>query len=775
MNFLKKSLLSVLTLLLIAVITNAQEAVIRGFVYEKETGEPVIFTNVYLYRTTYGAATDVNGYFTISKIPAGTYTLMVTFMGYDTIREEVTLKKGQVLTKKLYMNPSPVSLQEFEVTAENSETKTETRTSVITVTPKQISRIPTIGGQPDLAQYLQVLPGIVFTGDQGGQLYIRGGSPIQNKVILDGMIIYNPFHSIGLFSVFDTDILRNADIFTGGFNAEYGGRISSVMDLTTKDGNKKRLSGKAGLSTFGGKLMLEGPIVKQSDNGNGSTSFILTAKNSYLKESSDIFYKYIDSAGLPFNYTDIYGKVSINASNGSKFNVYGFNFQDRVDYTNMASYNWESRGAGANFVIIPGLNPVLLEGNAAFSSYDIHMEEQAQSPRTSRINGFNLGLGFTYFLGKDEIKYGLEMLGFKTVLDFYNSVGLGIDVTENTTEIAGFVKYKKTKGKFLFEPGFRLQYYASLSNISPEPRFAMKYNITDHLRFKMAAGIYSQNLLSSSTDRDVVNLFYGFLSGTDELQEKYKGKDVKHKLQKSEHLVAGLEIDPFPFATINIEAYYKNFSQLTNMNRNKVFPDGPPYSTPNSPLYVPDFYRKDFIIEDGNANGVDLALKYDRKSIYFWAVYSLAHVNRSNEFEDYVPHYDRRHNVNLVTSYRFGEEYSWEINARWNLGSGFPFTQNQGIYEKINFNDGIYTDILTINGEMAFVYGEYNAARLSYYHRLDLSIMKRFHIGESSLLEANVSVTNLYDRDNIFYINRVTGDKINQLPIMPSAGLTLSF
>lgn len=775
MNFLKKSLLSVLTLLLITVITNAQEAVIRGFVYEKETGEPVIFTNVYLYRTTYGAATDVNGYFTISKIPAGTYTLMVTFMGYDTIREEVTLKKGQVLTKKLYMNPSPVSLQEFEVTAENSETKTETRTSVITVTPKQISRIPTIGGQPDLAQYLQVLPGIVFTGDQGGQLYIRGGSPIQNKVILDGMIIYNPFHSIGLFSVFDTDILRNADIFTGGFNAEYGGRISSVMDLTTKDGNKKRLSGKAGLSTFGGKLMLEGPIVKQSDNGNGSTSFILTAKNSYLKESSDIFYRYIDSAGLPFNYTDLYGKVSINASNGSKFNVYGFNFQDRVDYTNMASYNWKSRGAGANFVIIPGLNPVLLEGNAAFSSYDIHMEEQAQSPRTSRINGFNLGLGFTYFLGKDEIKYGLEMLGFKTVLDFYNSVGLGIDVTENTTEIAGFVKYKKTKGKFLFEPGFRLQYYASLSNISPEPRFAMKYNITDHLRFKMAAGIYSQNLLSSSTDRDVVNLFYGFLSGTDELQEKYKGKDVKHKLQKSEHLVAGLEIDPFPFATINIEAYYKNFSQLTNMNRNKVFPDGPPYSTPNSPLYVPDFYRKDFIIEDGNANGVDLALKYDRKSIYFWAVYSLAYVNRSNEFEDYVPHYDRRHNVNLVTSYRFGEEYSWEINARWNLGSGFPFTQNQGIYEKINFNDGIYTDILTINGEMAFVYGEYNAARLSYYHRLDLSIMKRFHIGESSLLEANVSVTNLYDRDNIFYINRVTGDKINQLPIMPSAGLTLSF
>ena len=103
-------------------------------------------------------------------------------------------------------------------------------------------QIPTVGGQADLAQYLQVLPGVIFTGDQGGQLYIRGGSPIQNKVLLDGMIVYNPFHSIGLFSVFDTDLMRNADVYTGGFNADFGGRISSVMDITTRDGNKKRLA-----------------------------------------------------------------------------------------------------------------------------------------------------------------------------------------------------------------------------------------------------------------------------------------------------------------------------------------------------------------------------------------------------------------------------------------------------------------------------------------------------------------------------------------------------
>lgn len=775
MHFLKRFLFAIIVILATATTAKAQDGVIRGFVYEKETGEPVIFTNVYLYRSTYGAATDVNGYFTISKIPEGTYTLMVTNLGFDTIRESITIKKGQVITKKLFLNQAMFNLQEVQVTAEQAEAKTDTRTSVIKITPKQISRIPTIGGQPDLAQYLQVLPGVVFTGDQGGQLYIRGGSPIQNKVILDGMVIYNPFHSIGLFSVFDTDILRNADIFTGGFNSEYGGRISSVMDLTTRDGNKKKMAGKAGLNTFGAKLMLEGPISKQKEDGSGSTSFILTAKNSYLKQSSKIFYNYIDTAGLPFNYTDVYGKVSINGSNGSKFNIYGFNFNDKVDYTNLASYAWKSTGVGANFVVIPGNNPVLMEGNFAYSNYDIEMAEGAQPSRSSSINGFNLGLGFTYFLGKDEIKYGLEMLGFKTIFDYFNAVGINYNLSENTTEMAGFVKYKMTKGKLLFEPGLRLQYYASLNNFSVEPRVAAKFNLSDKVRLKMAAGLYSQNLMSANSDRDVVNLFYGFLSGPENLQEKYKGKKVTHKLQKSEHIVFGVEFDPFAYASINIEGYYKNFSQLTNINRNKIFLDEPPYSTPSSPNYVQDYFRKDFIIETGDANGVDISFKYDRRKIYLWAVYSLAYVNREDEMESYVPHYDRRHNVNLVTSYRFGDELSWEVNARWNYGSGFPYTQNQGIYEKLPFSEGVYTDYVTENGQFGLVYGKLNGARLPYYHRLDLSIMKRIRVGENGMIEINGSVTNVYDRANIFYINRITSEKIYQLPIMPSLGITFAF
>jgi hypothetical protein len=753
----------------------AQNGTIRGFVFEKETGEPVIFTNVYLKGTTYGAATDVNGYFAISQIPPGDYLLLVTYLGFDTLRMEVDVKADEIISQNLYLSPASYMLQQVQVSAARQEARTETRTSVVKITPKQIKQIPAVGGQPDLAQYLQVLPGVVFTGDQGGQLYIRGGSPIQNKVLLDGMIVYNPFHSIGLFSVFDTDILRNADIYTGGFGAEYGGRISSVMDITTRDGNKTRFSGKAGASTFGANLMVEGPLKKMKDETKGSSSFIFSAKNSYLEQSSKIFYDYVDTAGLPFNYTDLYGKISLLGANGSKVNFFGFGFNDQVNnYKSLSDYSWESYGGGTNFLIIPGNSPVLIEGHLAYSQYKIGLEEKNGLPRESSINGFNMGFDFTYFIGKDELKYGFEILGFKTDYVFYNSLGLEISQVENTTEIGGYVKYKKTINKFLLEPSLRLNWYASLSDMSVEPRLAMKYNVSDAFRIKFAGGLYSQNLISARNDRDVVNLFYGFLSGPDNLPKEFNGKDVKHKLQKAEHAILGFEYDLTTFITMNLEGYYKNFSQLTNLNRNKLFADT------EANFDVPDLLKKDFIIEQGYATGLDVTLKYETSRWYLWAVYSLGYVTRQYEdvygdLQEYHPHYDRRHNVNLVATYIMGDKFDWELNARWNFGTGFPFTLTQGYYGLLTFMDGIYSDYTTANEELGILYADINTGRLPTYHRLDLSVKKTFTLSENSKLEANVSITNVYDRENIFYTDRLSGDKVYQLPIMPSAGIMFYF
>ncbi len=752
---------------------NAQSANIRGFVYEKGTGEPVIFTNVYLLGTSIGATTDVNGYFSITKVPPGNYTLTVTYIGNDTLKMPVEIKGSEILTKKLFLTKSSVKLRDVVISAEKQDAVTQVRTSVTKITAKEIKQLPSVGGEPDLAQYLQVIPGVIFTGDQGGQLYIRGGSPIQNKVLMDGMIVYNPFHSIGLFSVFDADIIRNADVYTGGFGAQYGGRVSSIMDITTRDGNKRRIAGKVSATTFGAKALLEGPIVKQKENG-GSSSFLVSLKNSYLNQTSKSLYSYIDTNGLPYQFTDLYGKISINGSNGSKFNLFGFNFNDKVSYRQVSDLNWSESGAGSNFVLIPNNSSVLVKGNFAYSKYGISLTQADGQPRESDINGFNLGLDFTYFRGKNELNYGVEILGYKTNFIFYNALNRKLEQADNTTEIGGFIRSKIVLGKILLEPSVRIHYYASLREFSPEPRLGMKYNVADKFRIKFAGGIYTQNLMSATSDRDVVNLFYGFLSSPDNLQETFtqengNTKNVKNSLQRASHAILGFEGDLNKFTTVNIEGYYKYFGQLTNINKNKIFDDDAANAN------RPELQRKDYIVESGDAEGVDISIKYDRKRIYLWAVYSLTFVNRWDGIYAYQPHFDRRHNINLVGTYTFGKGLDWELDARWNMGSGFPFYKTSGFYENLYFKDGVNTDYTTENGDLSFLLEPTNTGRLPYYHRLDVTVKRKFVISENATFEANAGVTNLYNRRNIFYQDRITNQRVNQLPFLPSLGLNLVF
>ena len=748
--------------------TFSQTGTVRGFVYEAATGEPIIFTNVYFYKTSIGAATDINGYFAITQIPPGSYTLMVTYMGCDTLKLPLTIKANELVSKKLYLSKSAFLLGEINISAARQNKKVETQTSIIKITPREIDQIPMIGGTPDLAQYLQVLPGVVFTGDQGGQLYIRGGPPVQNRVLLDGMTVYNPFHSIGLFSVFDVDILKSIDVYTGGFNAEYGGRLSSVMDITTRDGNKMRHSGKIDVSTFGAKLLVEGPIAKQKNDDSPSASFLFSIKDCYLKESSKIFYNYIDKNGLPYDYLDIYGKISVNTPNGSKVSAYGFSFNDNVKYKILQDFNWNSYGGGFNFVVIPGKSPVLLEGNLAYSNYKISVQETDRSPRSSSIGEFIFGLHFTYFFAKNALKYGIEINGGNTVFDFFNSVNRKIDYNLNNTDLTFYAKYKWVLGKFIFEPGLRLEYYASLSELSIEPRFSAKYNMSENVRLKMAAGMYSQNLISTTYDQDVVNLFYGFLYGPDNLPSQFNGKAVTSKLQKCDQAVFGVEWDLTNKIFLNIEGYYKYYPQLTTLNRNKLYDDNA------ANALKPDYLKKDFVIEKGDAEGIDISVKYNTAHVNLMGSYSLGFIHRNDGRSTYVPPYDRRHTINLTATYLFGRKLHWELDGRWTFGSGFPFTQTQGFYELLNLGN-IGANYITQNGNLGIIYSSYDQGRLPAYSRVDVSLKKKFELGKNAKLEINFSITNLLDYRNVFYFDRIAYTRVDQLPIMPSLGINFSF
>lgn len=765
----------ILASLLLSLGAYSQTGTVKGFVYDKESGEPVMFTTVQLKGTSIGITTDVNGYYSITQIPPGEYVLTVSNLAYANFEENISITKNRVITKNIYLVEDTKTLKVFDVNGEAQEAKTEVKMSIIKATGDDIKQIPAIGGDADIATYFQTVPGVVTTGDQGGQMYVRGGSPIQNKVMMDGMVIYNPFHSIGFFSVFETEIIRNADIYTGGFNAEHGGRISSIMDITTRDGNPNGLKGRVSVSPFMAKALIEGPLMKPKKEGDGSISFILTGKHSYLDESSKVLYPYIDTTGegLPFGFTDLYGKLTFKGRNGSKFNLFGFNFQDNVNYQAISDLSWNSWGVGSNFLLVPGTSKVLIEGKFSVSDYKIRLLEENGQERTSGVNSFNFGFDFKYFIKENELKYGIEVSGFGTDFSYVNSTNRRIEQNENTTELGSYFSYRIVKPLLVVEPSFRMQYYATLKTFSPEPRLGLKYNVTENVRLKLAAGMYSQNLISANSDRDVVNLFYGFLSGPDNLQEQFTDeegntRDVTHSLQKANHLIVGTEFDITRNISLNVEGYYKRFTQLTNINRNKIFDE-------NDDVDAPDILKKDYIVETGDAYGVDFVAKYTNKKWYLWGVYSLGKVTRWDGVRTYAPVFDRRHSVNLLATYKFGKKESWQLNARWNFGSGLPFTQTQGYYQKIDFTDGTGTDITQANAnELTAVYAGLNEGRLPTYHRFDVNVKKVVKF-KTSELELNFGITNIYNRENIFYVDRITAEKVYQLPILPSLGVAWSF
>ncbi|MFN6082696.1 MAG: TonB-dependent receptor, partial [Bacteroidota bacterium] len=451
----------------------------------------------------------------------------------------------------------------------------------------------------------------------------------------------------------------------------------------------------------------------------------------------------------------------------SKLNVFGFNFNDQVNYPE-TKFSWNAYGMGTNFFVVPE-GSTIINGAVNYSRYEMSQKEGDNNPRESGVSGFTVALNFTNFLGKDDIKYGFEINGFNTDFIYTNQYGREMKQDESTTELCGFVKYKKTFGKLIIEPGFRVQAYASLGNNSYEPRLGAKYNLSDRIRIKGAWGMYSQNLISAVSDQDVVNLFYGFLSGSENIPSRYNGKDITHRMQTATHYIGGIEIDVGQHGEINVEGFYKDFTQLTNVNRDKK------YDNTQVNQFRPESERFDFIIETGDAYGMDFRYKYEFKRFYIWAVYSLTYVNRNDGVRSYMPHFDRRHNINIVTTYSFGSKASWSANVRWNYGSGFPFTQTQGFYEQMRFGNGVSTDYVNQNGSLGVFYTDINKGRLPDFHRLDFSLSKKLNFGKRTSLTVIAAATNVYNRANIFYFDRTQYKRVDQLPIIPTVGINLSF
>lgn len=757
---------------------------LRGTVVNMD-GEPLIGATIFIPQLKTGAYSNEQGIYSIDKISAGTYDVLVFYFGYDTLQKAVTIRPGPVTTEGFALEEKLVYTEEVEITGQKPTgeiRKTEVDIGVTTISAQEINLLPSLGSS-DLAQFLQVLPGVVFTGDQGGRLYIRGGTPIQNMVLQDDMVIYSPFHSIGLFSVFDPDYIRSVDVYSAGFAADYGGRVSSVIDIKTRNGSFNRFKAKGNINPFSAGAMIEGPLGKSKNQGGG-ISYLLSARNNYIDRTGDIFYPYVnDSTGLPYNFLDLYGKLTL--SDGVNYaNVFGFRHTDNVNLQFPANLNWNSFGGGANFQLLPQSAGAIISGTFAYSNYQTGLTSQSETfPRESSIQGFNGTLKVGYiFNSVDEFNFGMSFLGFSTDYIFTNAFGFRNEQQASNTEAAVYANYKKvfktSKGfeRAVLEPSVRLHYYNNQNQIMGEPRLRLKVNYPG-VSLSVATGLYSQNLVGAVSDRDVVNLFQGFLSAPDGLPDRLRS----HNLQTGWHALTGLEMELVPQLTTTVEGWYKGFTQLTNINRDKIFAEDP-----------------NFITETGEAYGIDLILKYRSKSTYFYANYGLAKVTRTDRIQSdnprtYPPVFDRRHTTNVVFAYKVGKfqiidesdrlirpkfnEAPWEFSLRWSMGSGFPFTQTQGYFEKLDFLDnGAQTDLARQNGELGLILSsDLNAGRLPYYHRLDVSAKRRWLIRNSVLIELTASAINAYDRKNIFYFDRVRFAAVYQLPVIPTVGITARY
>lgn len=254
--------------------------------------------------------------------------------------------------------------------------------------------------------------------------------------------------------------------------------VESRLSLTLKPkrATEKGLVVSVSASPFQSKIVLEGPIIPLKEDGKGgSASFLLTGKRMYLDKTGSSLYNYAarDSSGLPFNYTDIYGKASFMTGNGTKLNLFGFNYTDNVNYSGVAEMQWSASGGGANFTLVPQTTNLIIGGIINYSDYRIELLEFSktnknlqQDPRTNSIKGFTAGLDFTYYGTDSETKYGFEINGFKTDFSYINPRNITFEYTENTTELTGFLKIRKKFGRLVMEPSLRFQYYASLNDAS---------------------------------------------------------------------------------------------------------------------------------------------------------------------------------------------------------------------------------------------------------------------------------------------------------------------
>jgi hypothetical protein len=731
--------LLVLLIFFLPGLLHSKNGAINGFVSDSTNGESLIGANIVLKEKKMGSITNERGYFVLYPVSAGTHTLEVSYLGYQTVQLSIIIKDGERKLINIDLSPTTLSGAEVVVTGESLKDEREVRISQIELSSQALKRSPPLL-EADLLRTLQALPGVIAQSDFSTGLVVRGGNTDQNLIMLDGITVYNPSHMGGLFSNFLIDAIKDAKFIKGGFPAEFGGRMSSVLNIISKNGNSKNFSGSAGISLLSSRINLEKPV------GNGA--LLLAGRRTYFDQVLSLMNK-----EFPYYFYDFQGSFFQDISPYDRLTISGYFGDDILDWDELNfDLKWGNRTVAANLRHI--FSPRLFSNfKVAFSRFKtrVQLGGDLGVDSKSEVEDFTIKGDLNYFISSlNNIKFGFELkkLNF-TYFNEYDDKNI-FSLLQKPSEIGIYLQNEwKINANWILVPGFRLNYYKfNESKYYIEPRLSTKYKLRENEYLSFATGIYRQFIFTVQDEYNPT------------LINSWFATDETVKAGNSFHTILGYERGLWSTTNLKIEFYYKTLDNMLTYREIRSTVDEPL----GEQIKAIDF----FIPTNGYSFGTELFFHKEFGRLAGWMGYTLNWARNEIDNDKYFASFDRRHNLDLLLSYEIGKH--WRMGIRYNYGSGFPYTRVSASYEE---RDGGLV-------RRRLIYGNRNRFRYPDYHRLDVSFTKKFKwLGLKWQFESQI--INLYNRENVFLYewdfneNPAKRTVIPMLPLIPTFGFSADF